>query len=219
MTVIRLAGAFVTFAGLFCLSGEAYAQTAPPAPALKTIGKPSNAKPEMIPSLIVLNAHGATLQGETLTLTGVSPNSIVFADRPVRAAGHEPTKMLIDDWSEGGPGSASFVADPPNATVSVFTQDGSTVKDAVVVLKSPKLVGDTLTYNVKVLEGDLTGADGAAAVFIDIFGVWRRAARRSVWYGAAVGTAAAVGAAAYAAPYYPYAPPPPACGIYPYPPC
>ncbi len=35
----------------------------------------------MVPSLIVMNAHGATLQGQTLTLTGVGPNSITFADR------------------------------------------------------------------------------------------------------------------------------------------
>jgi hypothetical protein len=40
--------------------------------------------------------------------------------------------------------------------VSVFNADGSSVKDAVVVLKSPKLEGDKLTFNVQVLEGDLT---------------------------------------------------------------
>jgi hypothetical protein len=39
-------------------------------------------------------------------------------------------------------------------------------KDAVVVLTSPKLDGDNLTFTVKVLEGDLAGADGPAAVFI-----------------------------------------------------
>jgi hypothetical protein len=62
------------------------------------------------------------------------------------------------------------------------------------------------------LEGDLTGADGPAALFIDIIGmpltpmsyagVARRTARRAAWYGAA--------AAAYPPPPYPYA--------YPYPP-
>jgi hypothetical protein len=78
------------------------------------------------------------------------------------------------------------------------------------------------------LEGDLAGADGPAAVFIDIIGrpltplsfagVARRSAFRGAMYAGAVG-AAAYGAAAYAAPYYrpPY--PPPACGYYPYPPC
>ena len=45
------------------------------------------------------------------------------------------------------------------------------IKDAVVVLKNPKLEGDQLTFDVDVLEGDLQGADGAAAVFIDILGL------------------------------------------------
>ena len=45
------------------------------------------------------------------------------------------------------------------------------IKDAVVVLKNPKLEGDQLTFDVDVLEGDLQGANGAAAVFIDILGL------------------------------------------------
>lgn len=44
------------------------------------------------------------------------------------------------------------------------------MKDAVVVLKNPKLEGDQLTFDVDVLEGDLTGAAGAASIFIDIIG-------------------------------------------------
>jgi hypothetical protein len=95
---------------------------------------------------------------------------------------------------------------------------------------SPKLEGDRLTFDVQVLEGDLTGADGPASVFIDIIGrpltplsyagVARRSAYRGAYYAgaAAVGAAAVGAAAAYASPYaYPYARP--ACGYYPYPPC
>ena len=192
----------------------AVAETAPPPQSMKTIGTPSAAaKSEVVPSLIVLNSRGASLQGDTLTLTGVTPNSILFADRPVRAAGHILTAHLIADWGASTPGNDSFVKDPPNATVSVFSKDGS-VKDAVVVLKDPKLDGDKLTFNVQTLEGDLNGGDGPASIFIDIFGVWRRAAFRGAMYAGAVG-AAAYGAAAYAAPYYAR----PACGYYPYPPC
>jgi hypothetical protein len=189
---------------------------------MKTIGMPSAApKPEIVPSLFVLNSRGATLQGDTLTLTGVTPSSIIFADRPIRSAGHQPTADVIAEW---GSGDDSFTKNPPNATVSVLNKDGS-VKDAVVVLKNPKLEGDKLTFNVQTLEGDLAGADGAAALFIDIIGrpftpmsfagVARRSAFRGAMYAGAAG-AAAYGAAAYGAPY-PYARP--ACGYYPYPPC
>ena len=131
------------------------------APTQKTIGA---TKTEIVPSLIVMNAQGASLQGETLTLNGVAPSSIVFADRPVRAAGHMLTTHLLAGWSGASEG---FAKDPPNATVSVFSKDAATVRDAVVVLKAPKLEGDRLTFTVKVLEGDLAGADGAASVFID----------------------------------------------------
>lgn len=200
----------------------ANAQTAPPVhvPLQKKIGAP---KPEVVPSLFVLNSKGATLQGSKLVLTGVSPNAIVFADRPVRSAGHDLTSRIVEDWASG---SDNFAKDPPNATVSVFQKDGSGVRDVVAVLKNPKIEGENLAFEVDVLEGEIKGADGPASVFIDIIGrpmtpmsfagVGRRTAYRGAYYAgaAAVGTAA-VGAAAYGA----YAPPPPACGYYPYPPC
>jgi hypothetical protein len=226
MSVTKLNQIFGILAMAATLSGSeaALAQNAAASSSMKTIGTPTAAaKPEIVPSLFVLNSHGATLQGDTLTLIGVTPHSIIFADRPVRAAGHQLTADIIADW---GTGDDSFAKNPPNATVSVFSKDGS-VKDAVVVLKNPKLDGDKLTFNVQTLEGDLAGGDGAAAVFIDIIGrpfspmsfagVARRSAFRGAMYAGAVG-AAAYGAAAYAAPPpYPYARP--ACGYYPYPPC
>src|SRR6266481_3861017 len=222
-SLIYTAWILVTAICLLCSRGLAFAQTAtstpPHVPLQKTIGQ---AKPEVVPSLIVLNARGASLQGQTLTLVGVASNSIVFADRPVRAAGHALTAHLLEEW---GHGSDSFAKDPPNATVSVFSQDGSGVRDAVVVLKTPKLQGDRLTFDVQVLEGDLAGADGPASVFIDIIGMpWtplsfagvaRRTAARAAWYSGAAGAAAAAAAAPYY--YHPYYPPP--CGYYPYPPC
>jgi hypothetical protein len=159
-TVNRLAWVMVTVAGLICAPGMTLAQE-PTAPTQKTIG---SAKTEIVPSLIVLNAHGASLQSQKLTLNGVAPNSIVFADRPVRAAGHVLTSHLLAGWAIG---SNSFAKNPPNATVSVFSEDGSTVRDAVVVLKAPKLEGEQLTFDVQVLEGDLAGANGPASLFID----------------------------------------------------
>ncbi|MCK1410218.1 hypothetical protein IVB48_33690 [Bradyrhizobium sp. 76] len=218
---------FVQMTGLLAVMAllgsmaTAGAQTAQAPSALKTIGAPSAAaKPEMVPSLFVLNSRAATLQGETLVLTGIAPSSIIFADRPVRSAGHQPTADVIAEW---GSGDDSFSKNPPNATLSVFGKDG-TVKDAVVVLKNPKLEGDKLTFTVQTLEGDIAGADGGAALFIDIIGrpftpmSFAGVARRSAFRGAMY--AGAVGAAAYAAPYVaPYAYARPVCGYYPYPPC
>jgi hypothetical protein len=220
-------------AGLGCIPQSSSAQSTTNmtshVPLQKAIGQAGS---EVVPSLIVLNADKAELQGNKLILDGMSKNAIIFADRPVRAAGHDTTAHVVEDWNKG---SDNFAKDPPNATVSAFTEDGSGVKDAVVVLKSPKLDGEKLTFDVEVLEGDLKGANGAAAVFIDIIGrpltplsyagVARRTAWRGAYYrgaavaGAAVAGAAAAGAAAaYYHPYgYGYYRPP--CGYYPFPPC
>jgi hypothetical protein len=136
------------------------------APATTSSGAPtsskSSVKVEMVPSLFVMNARGANLQGQALALTlaGVSSTAIVFADRPVRAAGHLPTEVLLEEWTTG-----DFAKDAPNATVSVLSKNGVSAHDVVVELRSPCLEGDRLTFDVRVLEGDLAGADGPAAVF------------------------------------------------------
>ncbi|WP_242467356.1 hypothetical protein [Thiocapsa imhoffii] len=62
----------------------------------------------------------------------------------------------------------------------------------VVLLQAPELVGDDLSYQVRVLEGTLPAAAGAASLFIDIIGmpltpvsfagVRRRTCRRAVIY-------------------------------------
>lgn len=207
----------LVLAALTASPGIVAAQDAISAPAHKTVGGDSH---RMVPSLAVLNSGGATLADGKLTLTSVGPNTIVFADRPVRAAGHVLTAEFIKQWGEG---KDSFADDPPNATISVLDSDGQSIEDAVVVLKSPTLADGTLTFDVTVLEGDLTGANGPASLFIDWFAargpyggvaVGRAPVWRGGWYAhpGAYGAGFAAGAAAASA-YHPY------CGYYPYPPC
>ncbi|HWK68845.1 MAG TPA: hypothetical protein VNS34_28300 [Rhizobiaceae bacterium] len=143
----------------------AFAQDAdakPNVPLQKTIGVVTPTGP--VPSLFVVNSTGAKLEGDKLIMTGVAMNSIVFADRPVRAAGHVTTEQFIQQWDEG---ADNFIKDPPNATISVLEGDGSKVEDAVITLRSPKLEAGDLTFQVSVLEGRLGGASGPAALFID----------------------------------------------------
>lgn len=196
----RLAYSLLLGVGLLA-GGNAFAQETakkPHVPLEKTIGQVS--QPGPVTSLAVLNADGARLEGNQLVLTGVTKSAILFSDRPVRAAGHVSTEEFIAAWGEG---ADSFASDPPNATVSVFGGTAADVSDAVVTLKSAKLDGTTLTFEVAVLEGSLDGADGPAAVFIDHWNGWRGAA----WYGAGLAAGAAIGAGAiapyYPAPYYP----------------
>ena len=128
----------------------------------KTMGKPMNRVP--VTSLFVVNSDGATLEDNKLTLTGVTGNVIVFDDRPVRAASHQTTARFISRW---GDGKDSFSKDPPNATISILSSEKVGVVDAVVTISNPKLDGTTLVFDVNVLEGNLKGLKGPAALFID----------------------------------------------------
>jgi hypothetical protein len=78
---------------------------------------------------------------------------------------------VLEEW-DPVLGGDSFAKKPPNATVSAFDKEASTVKDAVVELTSPKMDAD-LVFTVKVLEGDPGDADGPASVFIDVIGMPR----------------------------------------------
>ena len=196
-------------------AADVRAQDAPPPhkPLEKTIGQ---ARPEIVPSLIVMNSAGASLADGKLTLQGIAGNSIVFADRPIRSAGHAPTTVLLDEWNPDYPDG--FHADPPNATVSAFGGTEKEVYDAVVVLKNPTMAGADLTFDVDVLEGSLDGSTGPAAVFIDLIGRPRTpmsfagAARRTAYRGAFY--AGAEEANAVDAVQDTTQP----CGYYPYPP-
>ena len=99
MQKIVIAVATITIAAIVWLPRSGFAQsptaTPPHVPLQKTIGQ---SKTEVVPSLIVFNARGASLQGGKLVLSGIAPTSIVFADRPVRAAGHDTTAHIVEDW-------------------------------------------------------------------------------------------------------------------------
>lgn len=145
--------------------------------------------------LLVQNARGVAIdKGKgTLTLKGISPTTLFFSDRPVRLAGHFNQDDYLKFWSDG---KDNFRVDPPNATLSVFEPGQADLLDVVVELQNPRYEGADLIYDITLIEGELPKAGGPASLFIDILGVWRRAARRTVWVGAAAATtAAAVGAA------------------------
>jgi hypothetical protein len=97
-------------------------------------------------------------------------------------------------WDEG---KDSFAKDPPNATVSTLGSKPGEVADAVVTLKTPKLDGTTLTFDVIVLEGSLAGASGPAALFIDAFAARGAYGGGVAHWGGVGGTTVARGPADY----------------------
>jgi len=117
--------------------------------------------------LFVQSSKGMTFDKATnkLTLTGVSPVTVYFTDRPERIAGNMKTTSFIPFWSEG---KDSFKSDPPNADISVI--EGDKLRQVVVELQDPVLAGDDLTYVVKILAGEMGTKGADVSVFIDIIG-------------------------------------------------
>ena len=166
------------------------------APAKPAAAKPAAEKSVMqeIQLLFVQNSTGMQYDKAkgTLRLKNIGHSTLFFTDRPVRMAGHYHTRdEFLPSWREG---PDSFAKDPPNATLSILEAGNPDLVNAVVTLRNPRMHGNDLVYDIKVVEGTVPQAAGAAVLFIDILGVWRRHARR--W--AVVGTAAAVTTAAVA---------------------
>ena len=138
---------------------------------------------ETVQLMFVQNAHSVEFSDGKLTLKGVSPTTIYFADRPKREVGHMSTTHFLEEWNKG---KDSFAEDPPNAALSIFHKD--TITDVIVVLRNPRLKGHDLTYDVRVLDGEMPATGSESSLFIDplgrpasptsVAGVHRRERRR-----------------------------------------
>jgi hypothetical protein len=123
---------------------------------------------EDIEALFVQTAGRLSSDGQSLiTLQAVSPSTIYFADRPKREVGHMSTSRFVDLW---GDGDNSFATDPPNAVLSFAEPADRTPEEVVVTIRNPHADGDSLTYQVNVLDGKLPASTGPCAPFIDPFG-------------------------------------------------
>lgn len=138
--------------------------------------------------LFVQNAHSVSLGDGVLTLEGISPTTVFFSDRPERQAAHGLTSEFVTYWTTGG-GSDNFKKDPPNATLSIVSADAA--DDIILTLANPRLDGETLSYDVTIIEGEDSVEGGPCSLFVDVIGmpltpvsvagVDRRAVRRAVW--------------------------------------
>ena len=70
---------------------------------------------EDMEALFVQTAASMSSDGGRITLQGVSPSTLYFADRPEREVGHMSSREFVDVWGEG---ENSFAANPPNAVLS-----------------------------------------------------------------------------------------------------
>ncbi len=157
-----LFAAAATTAAAMSVAGPAAAQPAPAQPAGEASGHADY--------LFVQTARRMSFDRTTnrLTLHDVSPVTVFFSDRPDRIAGNMRTAAFVPFWSRG---RDSFLADPPNADVSVVEGDG--LRQIVVVLRDPVLEEENLRYTVQILQGSMPDRGGEVSVFIDVIGMPR----------------------------------------------
>lgn len=129
----------------------------------------TEAQLEDIEALFVQTAGQMRSDGQgQITLEGIAPSTLYFADRPQREVGHMSTQRFVELWGEGG--DNSFAADPPNAVLSFADPGDRMPEEVVVTITDPRADGDSLSYAVTVLDGTLPTSTGPIALFIDPFG-------------------------------------------------
>ena len=136
--------------------------------ALYPAAKLATAQPS--PSfLFVQSAKTIDYKDRVMTLHGVPAQTMFFTDRPNRVVGNLPTDRFVARWTTDKSPNG-FATSPPNAAVTLFQPDGA--KTAIVELSSPRLDGDKLSYNVKVLQGIASAVPAQGVLFIDNYTGW-----------------------------------------------
>ncbi|MEJ8853126.1 hypothetical protein WKW79_01010 [Variovorax robiniae] len=165
--------------------GSAMAQPQATQPAGPTDAAQSNVVPMPAANwLFVQTGTSFTSDGKTLTIKGVAPQTLMFSDRPERMTGDVLTSKFAEFWNQG---KDDFQKDPPNATISTSIDDKTDL--TVVELLNPRVSGDTLTYDIKLLEGTLPTSGKQISLFIDWWygpgwhGGWRGGWRGGVYIG------------------------------------
>ncbi|MGO8859248.1 MAG: hypothetical protein ACLQRH_00540 [Acidimicrobiales bacterium] len=125
------------------------------------------AEPQIVEEMFVQVAKGSKSSDGALTLTGVSPSTLYFSDRPERVVGHMTNQQFVEGWSLG---ENSFASDPPNAVLSYVDPGDDRPEDCVVVLRDPKVDSDSIRYSIDLLEGSVPESSGACTLFIDPLG-------------------------------------------------
>ncbi|MEO1225096.1 MAG: hypothetical protein AAFX92_12785 [Pseudomonadota bacterium] len=115
--------------------------------------------------LFTMSADSGSYANGALVLQDV-PVVVYFSDRPYRMSGTITPAAFAQEWNEQ---TDVFRSDPPNATMSILTEDGAS--NVVVELSELTLDHEagTMTFETSILMGDMPASFGVATLFIDSF--------------------------------------------------
>ena len=112
--------------------------------------------------LFAMSAMSGSFENDRLSLSGI-PLVVYFSDRPYRLAGHTSLQNFGSLWNEG---ADAFSKDPPNAQLSIYYGHGEDAQ-AVLTISEPEISGNSISFSVRILEGDITETFEFATLFID----------------------------------------------------
>jgi hypothetical protein len=140
--------------------------------SMAAYGRTSAASSEAPQLMFVQSADDLKVDpvAKTFRLVNVNQQTLFFADRPERIAGHLKMADYLKEWTAAA-GKDNFRADPPNATLSVYEPGKADNSIVVVEITNPVVDGGDLIYTYKIIEGTMPAAGGAASLFIDWIGV------------------------------------------------
>ena len=121
---------------------------------------------EDMQALFVQTATSMTSDRGTITLHGVSPSTLYFADRPQREVG---TCRLVSSSPTGQQGTTASPTTPRTPSCRSRTRATGLPRTRSEI-EDPRLDGDALSYGIKVLDGTVPAATGPCALFIDPLG-------------------------------------------------
>ena len=160
----------LTTIGLTSLAGTLLAGCQPEAQTEQPDMVPEqSADDDLVELLFVQEAAAVRFSGTELTLVGVLPRTLFFADRPQDIAGYLSYQEYVDMVYEG---PDNFMEDPPNATLMVMDGDGVKMDAVVLELSSkPRMEGGDMVFSsVKLIQGQPPALGKTAVLFIDTIG-------------------------------------------------
>ena len=119
--------------------------------------------PKTVQYLFVQSAKHVAFKDGILTLQDASPVTAFFSDRPNRIVGQIRNDLFQKQWADG---KNSFKSDPPNAFLTIFNEK-TRPAGVIVVLSNPRLAGNSLQYDARVLKGTLPTSGIESTLFID----------------------------------------------------
>lgn len=112
--------------------------------------------------LFIITGDTGTFESGKLTLNG-APIVTFYDMAKQRSVGHFLVDTFVEMWEKD---SSTYNTNPPSGTLSVLDEKGS--GNAVIAVSSPVSTLNSITFDARVLEGELPASFNASSFFLKL---------------------------------------------------